>query len=163
MTLYEIDKAILECVDLETGEIVDGEALSALQMERDRKIENVALWVKDLRAEAEAIANEVRALNARKKAAEEKEERLKEWLGKALEGEIFKTSKVRVSYNHNSRVKIIDEQSVVRYIQTHYKEPEQYLKFTLPEIRKDAVKAELKKGAEITGACLEPTESVVIK
>ena len=60
-------------------------------------------------------------------------------------------------------MKIIDEQSVVRYIQTHYKEPEQYLKFTLPEIRKDAVKAELKKGAEITGACLEPTESVVIK
>ena len=33
--LYEIDQAILDCVDLETGEILDPEKLDALQMERD--------------------------------------------------------------------------------------------------------------------------------
>ena len=44
MTIFEIDEAILECVDLETGEIIDAERLDALQMERDKKIENVALW-----------------------------------------------------------------------------------------------------------------------
>jgi hypothetical protein len=58
---------------------------------------------------------------------------------------------------------VIDEQSVVNYIQTNSREPEQYLKFLLPEIRKDAVKAAIKDGAEIPGACLEVTESVVIK
>ena len=94
MTLYEIDEAILACTDQETGEIIDPEALTALQMERDRKLENVALWVKDLKAEAEAIGNEVKALTARKKAAENKAERLKEWLVTALGGEIFKTSKL---------------------------------------------------------------------
>lgn len=163
MTLYEIEADILTCVDPETGEIIDPEKLTALQMERERKVENVALWVKDLRAEAEAIGNEIQALTARKKAAERKAEALKTWLGDALAGEIFKTPKVRISYTHNTRLNVIDEQSVVNYIQTKYSEPEQYLKFTLPEIRKDPVKALIKSGAEIPGACLEATESVVIK
>ena len=163
MTLYEIDSAILACVDPETGEIIDPEALNGLQMERDRKVEGVALWVKDLRAEAEAIANEVKALTARKKAAEAKADRLKAWLGEALEGEIFKTGKVRISYTHNTRLNVTDEQSVVDYIQTHCTDPEEFLRFQLPEIRKDAIKAAIKGGAEIPGAMLEATESVVIK
>lgn len=163
MTLYEIDSAIMACVDPETGEVIDPDALTALQMEREKKLENVALWVKDLRAEADAISNEIKALTSRKKAAENKAERLKEWLGEALAGEIFKTSKVRVSYIHSTRLNVIDEQSVVNYIETHYQEPEQFLKITLPEIRKDAVKAEIKGGAEIPGASIEATESVVIK
>lgn len=163
MTLYEIDAAILACVDQESGEIIDPEALTALQMERERKLEGVALWVKDLRAEAEAIGNEIKSLTARKKAAENRAESLKTWLGGALAGEVFKTPKVRISYTHNSRLNVIDEQSVVNYIQTHYQDPEEYLRFQLPEIRKDAVKAAIKDGAEIPGACLEPTESVVIK
>ena len=163
MTLYEIDSAILSCTDPETGEIIDPEALDALQMERDRKIEGVALWVKDLKAEAEAIGNEVKALTTRKKAAENKAERLKAWLGEALEGEIFKSAKVRVSYTHNTRLNVIDEQSVVKYIESHYTEPEELLRYQLPEIRKDAVKAAIKEGAEIPGACIEATESVVIK
>lgn len=163
MTLYEIEDAILQCVDQETGEIVDPDALTALQMEREKKIENVALWIKDLRAEAEAIGNEVKALTARKKAAENKAESLKAWLAEALAGEIFKTSKVRVSYTHSTRLNVIDEQSVVDFIQSHYQDPEEFLKYTQPEIRKDAVKAEIKMGVQIPGACVEQTESVVIK
>ena len=58
MKLYEIDKAILECVDQETGEIIDTEKLSDLQMQKDTKVENIALWIKDLLAEADAIKNE---------------------------------------------------------------------------------------------------------
>lgn len=163
MTLYEIDAEIMKCVDPETGEIIDPAALDALQMERDKKLENVALWCKDLRAEAEAIANEIKSLTARKKASESKLESLKAWLWEALAGEIFKTPKVRVSYTHNSRLNVIDEQSVVNYIETHMVEPEEYLKFSLPEIRKEAVKALVKSGTEVPGACLEATESVVIK
>lgn len=163
MTLYEIEAEIMGCVDQETGEIIDVEKLTALQMEREKKLENVALWCKDLRAEAEAIANEIKSLTARKKASESKLESLKAWLGEALAGEIFKTSKVRVSYTHNSRLNVIDEQSVVNYIQSHYTDPEEFLRFQLPEIRKDAVKAAINNGAEIPGAYIEPTESIVIK
>ena len=162
-SLYEIDQAILDCCDMETGEIIDPEKLTALQMERESKLEGVALWVKDLKAEAEAVKEEADKLTARKKALENKIDGLKNWLLFALGGEKLKTARCNVYQTHNTKLNVIDEQSVVNYIQTHYQEPEQFLKFSLPEIRKDAVKAELKAGKEIPGTALETTESVVIK
>ena len=50
-TLYEIDTEILNCIDLDTGEILDVERLNALQVEKSKKIENVALYIKELKAE----------------------------------------------------------------------------------------------------------------
>ena len=161
--LYEINADILAAVDEETGEILDTEKLDALQMEREKKLEGVALWVKDLKAEAAAVKEEADKLTARKKSLDNKIDGLKEWLKYALQGEKLKTPRCNVYYTHNTKVNVIDEQSVTNYIQTHYKEPEEFLKFVLPEIRKDAVKAELKKGVEIPGCALEETESVVIK
>lgn len=161
--LYEIDNDILNCVDMETGEIIDGEALTALQMEREAKLEGVSLWVKDLTAEAAAVKEEADKLTARKRALDNKITALKSWLLIALDGEKLKTPRCSVYQTHSTKLNVIDEQSVVNYIQTHCKEPEQFLKFTLPEIRKDAVKAEIKGGTVIPGACLEMTESVVIK
>ena len=38
MKLYEIDNAILDCIDLETGEVIDTERLDALNMERSKRI-----------------------------------------------------------------------------------------------------------------------------
>ena len=54
MKLYEIDQAILALVDPETGEILDYEAFSELKMKREEKIEGMALWHKNLTAEATA-------------------------------------------------------------------------------------------------------------
>ena len=161
--LYYIDQDILDCVDLETGEILDTEKLDALQMERERKLEGVALWIKDLKAEAAAVKEEADKLTARKKALDNKMDSLKNWLLFALGGEKLKTPRCNVYQTHSTKLNVIDEQSVVNWIQTHSREPEQYLKFTLPEIRKDAVKAAIKDGMEIPGAALEETESVVIK
>ena len=161
--LYEIDQAILDCVDLETGEILDSAKLDALQIERERKLEGVALWIKDLNAEAEAVKAEADKLTARKKSLDNKVAALKHWLLMALNGEKLKTPRCNVYQTHSTRLNVIDEQSVVNWIQTHCKEPEEFLKFTLPEIRKDAVKAEIKAGKEIPGAALEETESVVIR
>ena len=58
MTLYEIDKAILDFefeVDEESGEILNASELDELQMARDDKIEGISLWIKNLEAEKEAI------------------------------------------------------------------------------------------------------------
>ena len=38
MTIYEIDQAIMECVDLETGEIIDTEQLGISQKELAEKV-----------------------------------------------------------------------------------------------------------------------------
>ena len=42
MNLYQIDSALAECVDAETGEILDVEKLLELNMAREQKIENIA-------------------------------------------------------------------------------------------------------------------------
>lgn len=57
-TLYEIDSAVMACVDEETGEILDEERLDTLLMERNRKLEGVALWIKNLESDAAAIKAE---------------------------------------------------------------------------------------------------------
>jgi chromosome condensin MukBEF ATPase and DNA-binding subunit MukB len=160
--LYEIDAAILEAVDQETGEILDVEKLDALQMEREKKLEGVALWVKDLKAEAAAVKEEADKLTARKKALDNKIEAIKTWLLGALDGEKLKTPRCNVYQTHSQRVNISDEPKLICFLQT-LNEPEKFLRFKDPELRKDEIKKALKDGTIIPGAELEETESVVIK
>lgn len=160
--LYDIDQDILDCVDLETGEILDVEKLDALQMEREAKLEGVALWVKDLKAEAAAVKEEADKLIARKKALENKMEGLKAWLLMALGGEKLNTPRCKVYQTHSQRVSVTDENQLMNYIYS-LPAPSDYLRFKDPELDKDKVKKALKDGVEIPGAALEETESVVIK
>ena len=160
--IYEIDQDILDCVDEETGEILDTERLDALQMERETKLEGVALWVKDLRAEADAVKAEADKLTARKKALDNKIDGIKAWLLGALAGEKLKTARCNVYQTHSQKVVVPDEARLVSFLQTLEK-PDQFLRFKDPELRKDEIKKALKDGYEIPGASLEETESVVIK
>ena len=153
MKLYEIDDAILECIDLETGEIIDAEQLDKLQMEREKKLENVACWIKDLKAEAEALKNEKQALAERQKVAENKAESLKKWLAYALNGQAFKTIRASVSFRKSQKVEIADI----------YKLDENYLRYKEPEADKTAIKEALKAGKEVAGATLVENTSVIIK
>lgn len=58
MRLYEIEQAIMDCIDEETGEIIDLERLNQLMMDKQKKIEGVALWVKNLEADEAAFKKE---------------------------------------------------------------------------------------------------------
>jgi NAD-specific glutamate dehydrogenase len=160
--LYEINQDILDCVDLETGEILDTEKLDALQMERERKLEGVALWVKDLKAEAAAVKEEADKLTARKKALDNKIEGLKNWLLFALGGEKLSTARCKVYQTHSQRVAVEDEGKLISFLQT-LNEPDKFLRFKDPELKRDEIKKALKDGTIIPGASLEETESVVIK
>ena len=160
--LYEIDQAILECVDMETGEILDPEKLDALQMEREQKLEGVALWIKDLNYEAVMVKEEADKLNTRKKALDNKITGLKNWLMFALNGEKLKTARATVYQTHSQRVAVADEAKLIEFLKT-MEDPEKFLRFKEPELKKDDIKKALKEGYEIPGAALETTESVVIK
>ena len=161
--LYDIDQDILNCVDQETGEILDSAALDALQMERDRKLECVALWEKDLMAEAAAVKEEADKLLTRKRALDNKITALKSWLLIALNGEKLKTPRCSVYQTHSQRVVVDDEQALVDMFLTSDAMKEKYLRIKEPEIDKNALKESLKKGIEFEFAHLEETESVVIK
>ena len=160
--LYEIDQEILECVDLETGEILDSDRLTALQMERERKLEGVALWVKDLNYEAQMVKEEADKLTARKKALDNKIASIKNWLLWALDGEKLKTPRCNVYQTHSTRLSVADEAELINAIQT-LDEPERFLRFRAPELKKDEIKKAMKDGWTFIGASLEETESVVIK
>jgi hypothetical protein len=160
--LYEINQDILDCVDAETGEILDSEKLDALQMERDQKLEGVSLWVKDLTAEASAVKEEADKLTARKRALDNKIAALKSWLLIALDGGKLKTPRCNVYQTHSQRVAVADEEKLIEFLKT-LEEPERFLRFREPELRKDEIKKALKEDYYIPGASLEETESVVIK
>ena len=160
--IYEINQDILDCVDMETGEILDTEKLTALRMEREAKLEGVALWIKDLKAEADAVKEEADKLTARKKALDNKIDSLKQWLLFALDGGKLKTPRCNVYQMHSQRVAVADEGELIGFLQT-LNDPERFLKFKNPELRKDEIKKALKSGYVIPGAALEETESVVIK
>lgn len=108
MTLYEIDKEI-QALFNEDGEIEDIERFDALAMERDRKIENVGCWVKNLDAEAAAMREEEKKLAERRHGLESKAERLKAYLDHALDGTKFESPRVAISYRKSKAVKIQDE------------------------------------------------------
>lgn len=153
MNLYEIDNAILECVDMETGEIVDTEKLAALQMERDQKIENIGCWIKNLNADAKALKEEKDNLAARQKAVENKAVSLKEYLFRYLNGEKFKSAKVAISYRKSDSVNISPAAEI----------PEEFLKHAEPTPDKVGLKAALKAGEEFPGITLVTQQNIQIK
>ena len=153
MKLYEIDEAIMACIDAETGEIIDADKLDKLTMERDAKIENVALWIKDLKAEAEALKAEKMAFAERQRVAENKVESLKRYLAYALDGQAFKSTRASVSFRTTDKVEIDDI----------YNLDENYLRYKEPEADKEAIKKAIKAGQTVAGATLVKSTSVIIK
>ena len=159
MTIYEIDNEIMNCIDMETGEVIDTEKLNELQMERDAKIENVALWIKELKAEAEAIKNEKQALVERQRVAESKAESLKNWLAYALNGEKFKTAKCSISYRNSESVEVTEEG-----LEALMREHEDLLTYKTPEPNKKAIKDAIKNdGLTVAGVQLVQKTSTIIK
>lgn len=159
MSLFEYDKiiedAIDRAVDPETGEIDEtmAEAIEELQMDRESKIENLAMYVKDLKARAKAIKEEETALAKRRKALENKVDGITEYLSAALAGEKFETAKTRISWRKSESVAIADDALI----------PSEFLRMKEPEYDKTALKKALKDGAKIQGVTLEEKQNIQIK
>lgn len=159
MTLYELNKQIEEAVengfvDAETGEILDDSALNDLQMARDEKIENIAIMIKNYKAEAEAIKAEKMNLAKRQQVMENRAEWLKRYLASNLDpGEKVTTPRASISWRKSETVEVEDI----------WKIPDQYLKRRDPDPDKTAIKAALKAGEQITGAMLVTKNNLQIK
>ena len=155
--LYEIKLALATYemeFDPETGEWINEDELDALNMERDEKIENILLWVKNLKADAKAIKDEEDALKARRKALENKAEHLMDYVALGLDGEKFSTPRVAVQWRKTESVEILDEAAV----------PDEFLKVAKTPM-KDNIKKYLKahEGEEVSWATLRHRNSMSIK
>ena len=157
MNLYEIkqefDKAIEECVDMETGEIINPTRLDELNMVLTDKRENVALYIKNLSAEAKAIDEEAKNLTNRKRVLNNKVEGLKKYLADNLEGHKFETAKVVVSFRKSEQLEI----NSIEHI------PTEYLISQEPKIDKVALKKSIKQGAVINGVQIITKQNIQIK
>ena len=156
MTLYEINDSMLALVN-EDGEIEDFEKFEQLQMERETKIENMGLWIKNLLAEAEAIKNERDALRKREDALVHRADRLKEHLSRAISGEKFTSARLAISWRPSEAVEITPE------CEAWCREHGEYLREKPPEIDKAAIKNALKQGGTVVGASLVKRQNIQIK
>ena len=156
MTLYEINEQIQKAIELgfdpETGEILDESALEQLQLDRDEKIENICLFIKDLKAEAAALDAEKKNLDARSTVAKRKSDSLSRYLQAMLDGEKFKTARCSISYRKTSAVIVDNENELPELCVRIGKEP-----------NKTAIKDYINAGVSVPGAHIEDRQSMIIK
>ena len=158
MSIYEIDDAITSLVDMETGEIDDEKRYDELQMERTQKVENIGCYYKNLVAEAKAMKDEEANLAQRRKAVENKAERIKSLLVYALKGEKFESPKVRCGYRKAKSVQVDD--SFVAWAREHAGD---LLTYKEPTPNRKAIKEALEDGREIEHAEIVTNESLQVK
>lgn len=161
MNLYEIDAAIAACIDEETGEVIDCEKLIDLNMERDRKIENIALWYKNDAAKAAAIREEEKVLAERRKRLEKSAESKRVFLEQILGGEKFSTARCAVSFRKSQSVKVRDMGAVVSWMLANGHADN--VEIPLPTVSKPTLAALLKTGLAVDGAELVGGLSMTIK
>lgn len=118
MKLYEIPtkiRAALDGIDCdpETGEILQADALHAVEAEASDKIEATALYLRELDAEAKAAKEEADRMIARVKSMQKRSDYLKAMLLEALHatGKV-KTGRVTVSIRTTKAVQINQEQAI---------------------------------------------------
>ena len=162
MKLYEINEALErlleESVDPETGEItIDIDALQELQMAREEKLEGLAVYYKNLMADASAIKAEIETLTQRMKSAEKKAEQIKAFLQIQLDGQPLKTSKVAVSFRASKAVEV-DEKAFWAW-----EGAGRYCTYPEPKISKKAITEALKQGEDVVGCELVERQSMTIK
>lgn len=161
MQLYKIARSIQNCfktptgeyIDTDTGEVLDEEYLNGLRIAKTRKIENIACWIKNLEAEAEAYRKEEESFRIRRKQAENKAESLKRYLTNWVAGERIDTDRCRVTWRRSISVEIQDESRI----------PDAYKKEKVStSIDKMAIKKALTGGETIAGASLLEKQNIQI-
>lgn len=162
MNLFEINSAIANFdfqVDELTGELTNADELDALQMARDEKIENIALYIKELDAEQAAIKEEINSLKARQTSKENKAYSLRQYLKDALNGQKFETARCAISYHKSKQVVLAEE-----FEEWAAKNaPDLLTSTTTVKPDKTAIKAAIKEGRKLQGATLVENQNLLVK
>ena len=153
MNIFNEEDLMSMCIDADTGEF-DEAMFEGLKIERDKKIENIALWVLEDEAMAKSIKEQENKLKERRETLEQRVEKRKEFLRYIAEGKKLKTDRVTVSYRKSDAVKIVNEEIIppeFKAVKTSY------------SVCKDEIKKALKAGQAVNGAELESRISTIVK
>lgn len=160
MNLYEIESSLARAfeaaIDPDTGEILNedmADEFERLQMDRDTKVENIACYIKNLRAEAAALKAEKDSLAARQKTAENRANSLSRYLAGYLNGDKFKTARASITWRKSEAVEVYDAALLT----------DDYLVIPQPSPNKAEIKAALKAGKDVPGTRLVENHNMIIK
>ncbi len=170
MTLYEIDSGIMDILallepDPETGLMPDNweeltEKLDELGMQRQQKLENVARYVLNIRADISSLKAEEGRLEKRRKVLENKQDSLMRYLDVACAGKKTNLGIATLSYRKSEKVEVLNEREAILFLE---KEHHSCLKFAEPEISKSEVKTLIKSGVEVPGVAIVAGQSCSLK
>lgn len=163
MNCFEISKAYMTLADIidinpDTGEIVDSDTYNELLAEiddsRDEKLVNIEYIKREVEAENELIANEIKRLQGRKKANDVKQERLSNLQLMLIGEDKVSTPFYTFSTRKSESVEIVEESKL----------PKRFLveKNTYTPDKK-AIKEAIKSGVSVKGATLKQNVSLSVK
>lgn len=161
MKLYEIESRLREAldtidVDMETGEITNADTLHDVEMQACDKLEGTGLYIREIKADIDALKQEADRLTQRRRSLEKKVSWLQGMMVPGLEalGGKVKTPRLTIYTRHTFAVQI-DDMALV---------PEAF-KQTKTEIVADkrAIKDALEAGQVVTGARMQENLSVNIR
>lgn len=150
--LYEIKQDILDCIDMETGEITDPERLEQLQIDKHEKLRNIAFVAINASADITAYREQEKRFTAKRKAAEKTLTWAKETLARELAGQKMKEAEFTISYRPSEVVEIDDDADL----------PAEFIKMK-SEWDKAAIKEALKEGAVFDGCRLVQKQNIQIR
>lgn len=172
MKLYEIAESYKQLFDeFDDQDDLDNDVMQAyfdtiegIETEFDDKAVNIAMFIKNLSAEAESIKVEKLKLEKRQKAKENKVKRLKAYLLEQMNllgKKKIESSCVAVSTRNNAEsVLVSDEDKLIEYLEENN---DTLLKYSKPELNRTAIKRALQDNNKIPFATLQRTQSIIIK
>lgn len=159
MNLFQIDKKILDCVDEETGEVVDLDRLESLNLQRDEKISNICKWIINLKSDIDQLKKQEDKFKERRQKAQKKAESLKNFLQVYMAGKPFKTAEFSATFRKSSAVEIVNQDAFEAFAGKN----RGLLTFPAPVPNKTAIKAALDAGEEVPGAAIKQNVNLIIK
>ena len=141
------------------------DTLDAVDGEMEDKLASCAAFVKQLAAEADALDDEIKSLRYRSAAKKREIDSFKAYIMGCMENADVKKvdqplAKLTIRQNAES-VEVADEKDFIAWamINGH----DDLLRYSMPDINKTAIKDAIRSGAEIPGAQLVRTKSLIIK
>ncbi len=141
------------------------DTLTGIEGEFDEKAESIAIYYKQLLAEAKMLKAEKAAIAKRQSQKEKQAESLKTYLFKSMQAlgrQKIDMPRAVMSLKKNAPSLVVDDEiSFIEWAEEH--SLDHLLKYNMPEVKKNDVKALCKKGEEIPFVHMESKQSLSIK
>jgi hypothetical protein len=154
-----MENALLECIDPDTGEIMDLARLEQLELDLQDKVKNIGLYIINMRAEIKAYKEQEDNFKAKRQRLEKKVESLSKYLENNIGGKQFKFTEFEINHRKSTSVEITNVVDFELFAMEH---PE-YAKASKIEPDKACIKLAIANGIEIPGAELVTKNNMQIK